>query len=194
MRDGRGVATVSDPDRIDSLPIGIRHEFWVVAIAKFILETGHLSADQSLRLLKSIHSIPDELGYFNKEVLAMIEPAPLAAYEIFDAASKLGSDEFYKVLTCRETFDILLKLNPSVLKAIEHADERWNRNTVKFDATGAPIPAVAAPSVVNRYFETKPDPRGSHLDESFFRKSRAPKYAIGSQLDPAGPYNIFGGS
>ena len=185
---------MSDLDRIDHLPVGIRYEFWIVAIGKFILETGHLSADENLRLLKSIHSIPDELGYFNKEVLAMVQPASRAVYDIFDAAMKLGHNEVFKVLTCRETFDILLKLNPSVLKAIEHADERWHRNTVKLDAAGAPIPAVAAPSVANRYFETKPDPRGSHLDESFFRKSRAPQYAIGSQLDPAGPYNIFGGS
>jgi hypothetical protein len=176
------------------LPPGIRHSFWIVAIAKFILETGHLSADENLRVLKSIHSIPDEIGYFNKEVLAMIQPASRAVYEIFDAASKLGSDDFFKVLTSRETFDILLKLNPSVLEAIEYADARWNRGAVKLDVNGVPIPAAAAPSVTNPYYEMKPDPRGSHLDESFFRKPHGPQYAKGSQNHLGGAYNIFGGS
>ena len=95
------------------------------------------------------------------------------------------------MLTCRETFDILLKLNPSVLKAIEHADERWN-HPVNLDTAGAPLPAVATPSVTNSYFEIKPDPRGSHLDLSFFRKPSGPQYAKGSQHHPDGAYNIFG--
>ena len=184
---------MSDPDRIDSLPVGIRHDFWIVAIGKFILETGQLSADESLRLLKSIHSIPDELRYFNKEVLAMIQPASRAVYEIFDAANKLEREECFKVLNSRETFDILLKLNPSILKAIEHADARWDRGAVKYDANGTPLPAVATPSVANRYYEVKPDPQGSHLVESFFRKPSEPQYAKGSQHHPGGAYNIFGG-
>ena len=66
---------MSDIDKLDMLPVGIRYSFWIVAIGKFILETGHLSADENLSLLKSIHSIPDELGYFNKEMLAMVQPA-----------------------------------------------------------------------------------------------------------------------
>lgn len=183
---------MSDIDKLDMLPVGIRYSFWIVAIGKFILETGHLSADENLSLLKSIHSIPDECGYFDKQVLAMVQPASRAEYDIFDAAMKLGHNEVFKVLTCRETFDILLKLNPSVLKAIEYADQRWNRTAVKLDATSAAIPAVATPSVANRYFETKPDPRGSHLDLSFFRTPRGPQFAKGSQHHPDGAYNIFG--
>ena len=63
---------------------------------------------------------------------------------------------------------------------------------MKFDTAGAPLPAVATPSVTNSYFEIKPDPRGSHLDQSFFRKPSAPQYAKGSQHHPDGAYNIFG--
>ena len=87
---------MSDIDKLDMLPVGIRYSFWIVAIGKFILETGHLSADENLRMLKSIHSIPDELGYFNKEVLAMVQPASRAEYDIFDAAMKLGHNECFQ--------------------------------------------------------------------------------------------------
>ena len=182
---------MSDIDKLDMLPVGIRYSFWIVAIGKFILETGHLSADENLSLLKSIHSIPDECGYFDKQVLAMVQPASRAEYDIFDAAMKLGHNEVFKVLTCRETFDILLKLNPSVLKAIEYADQRWS-HPVKLDTAGAPIPAVATPSVANRYFETKPDPRGSHLDLKFFSNPTRRRNSPGSQHHPDGAYNIFG--
>jgi hypothetical protein len=169
------------------LPPGIKHLFWIVAIGKFSLETGHLSADESLGVLKSIHSITDECGYFNKQVLAMVQPASRAVYEIFDAAMKLGHNEVFKVLTCRETFDILLKLNPSVLEAIEYADARWNCSAVKIDANGVPTPAVAAPSVANSYYEMKPDPRGSHLDDSFFEPHADRNTPREARTIPAGP-------
>ena len=57
---------MSDIDKLDMLPVGIRYSFWIVAIGKFILETGHLSADENLSMLKSIHSIPDELWIFRQ--------------------------------------------------------------------------------------------------------------------------------
>ena len=183
---------------IDRIPLGHRHSFWVVVIGKFILQTGQLSADENLRVLESLHSLceKDALygGYLSKEVLAMIEPASQAEFDIWNAASSLDTSdlkaESFAVLTDAETFDILVQLNPSILRAIHRANELKEGN--KPGASGIPTP-TATPSVAPAaVFEPKPDPYGHSLDPSFFQKPSAPRFAKGSAAHPGGEYNLWG--
>ncbi|HEX3497225.1 MAG TPA: hypothetical protein VHT02_08670 [Methylocella sp.] len=188
-------------DDIAMIPVGHRHTFWVAVIGKFILQTGQLSANESLRVLEMLHRLADDDfrgGYFTKETLAMIEPASRTEYEIFDAARKLddsakpdpGGEASFRVLTSNETFGILLKLNPSVAKVIRHAEAKKAVDAVKhLGANGAPITAAPA----DTWREPRPDPYGHHISEDWVRRPQGPRYAKGSASHPAGEFNVFTG-
>ena len=179
---------------IDMISVGVKHSFWVVAIGKFLL-TGESSPNEKLRVLESLHGLTERDspygGYvITKEMLALIEPASAATYEIFAAANNVGDkNKTFEILTNRETFDILLRLNPSIEKAIRHASELRERSAPA--AASNPVPATPAASTpAVRYEPPRPDPHGRHLQD-WFRKPSA-RFAKGSAAHPGGEYNVFG--
>jgi hypothetical protein len=105
------------------VPAGYKFEMLVISYIKRVLQTCEMKAHERLRFLEGLNTFTD--SYLGPEVLAMIEPmSDIECEMVHEARSlnregdKLGSASF-DILTSREVFGHFVKLNPSLLAAIE---------------------------------------------------------------------------
>jgi hypothetical protein len=107
---------------VASCPNGYKHILIMVAVTKKALVECQMTAAQRLDLLQKMNALTD--AYITPAAVATVEPACDTFMAILDEARKLddpsdpGGMASFKMLTSRDVFAHLRRLNPSLDAAI----------------------------------------------------------------------------
>jgi hypothetical protein len=114
-----------DRNLILHLPSGYRHIFLLASYFKRLLATRTMTVGDRLEILEALASMAGEgPGTIKPEALAIVKPANDISAQIIEEARKLDTDDdplgqrSFDVLTSQETFETLVRANPSIMEAI----------------------------------------------------------------------------
>jgi hypothetical protein len=110
-----------DEREVALFPIGYRMQLILTAYTKAALATAQIGAKAQLSMLEDLARLVGE--FFTARAMKEIGPASETSVEMIDEALRADGDEqlsrSFKILTSRDVFAELLRLNPSWMRAIK---------------------------------------------------------------------------
>jgi hypothetical protein len=137
------------PDnQIEMMPVGWRHTYIGIALAKRALQTPGIKTGDKLHLLEMINR------WASPDILALIDPMSDLEFQIYSEAKSLDIDgpdltpiqktqASYEILTSAQVFSHFVALNPGLAKAIHW---RGPRQSVTAPQTTAPDGLTSQPA------------------------------------------------